>query len=352
MAFGLQHVAIWEQKFNAGAPWLKVHGNDSLALYTNEMVVGAVMTWDGAPLQLPTFVRTGGDVPGYVPTLQWMPNTYLANQAGGFINIGFFYAVASSLVGLQIVPPVINSGLSGEGMLWWGKVFEQDLAAPISSGNSFVDSIAGNQTFNITTGNGTPNQGDLVICLAAIENSVATPTVSVNMASPAGGARTFSWPTLLPGNQDATTQLPYVLEVRYVPTTAPMTLSATIADNNIVNHIAAIATIKAMPPSPPIFIRQPVMSTVDRGSTGFFDVQVTSNAGFESYQWRRNGVDIPGASSSSLFLTANDTNANKRYDCRVSNTAGAAYSAAAWLITDPGVSDGDGRKLSTAWLGK
>jgi len=69
---------------------------------------------------------------------------------------------------------------------------------------------------------------------------------------------------------------------------------------------------------------------------------VVSGTGPVTYQWRRNGVNIVGASSASLVLTNVAPAAAGNYSCVVSNGCSTATSANAALTLCPGDYNCDG----------
>jgi hypothetical protein len=94
------------------------------------------------------------------------------------------------------------------------------------------------------------------------------------------------------------------------------------------------ATLSITPQEPPVIASQPVDRTVVSGSSMVFSVGVTGTAPF-TYQWRKSGSDIPGATQSTLTL-ANVTLASAgSYSVQVSNANGSTTSAAATLNVTP-----------------
>jgi Immunoglobulin I-set domain len=80
----------------------------------------------------------------------------------------------------------------------------------------------------------------------------------------------------------------------------------------------------------PTIVTAPSAVSVGGGQTATFTV-VAAGSGTLSYQWRRNGVDIPGATSASYttpVLAQGDTGS---YTVRVSNAVGSVISGAAAL---------------------
>jgi len=88
------------------------------------------------------------------------------------------------------------------------------------------------------------------------------------------------------------------------------------------------------PATTPTITVQPQSQTVTAGSTVTFTVSATGTPPL-SYQWRRNGVNLPGATSASLVL-ANVTEAQAgTYTVVVSNAAGSVTSQPATLTVNP-----------------
>jgi sugar lactone lactonase YvrE len=80
---------------------------------------------------------------------------------------------------------------------------------------------------------------------------------------------------------------------------------------------------------------QPAATTADRGTAASFSVGATGS-GPISYQWRRNGVEIPGATLPTLGIPVVQTSDAGSYDVVLANGAGAVVSAKANLtVTIP-----------------
>src|SRR6185503_1963668 len=82
--------------------------------------------------------------------------------------------------------------------------------------------------------------------------------------------------------------------------------------------------------APPYIVEHPVSRTNTVGSTTLFTVIA---GGIEplTYQWRKNGVDLPGAESPTLMLTNIQPSDAGSYTVEVGNDFGAAISFPAWL---------------------
>lgn len=96
---------------------------------------------------------------------------------------------------------------------------------------------------------------------------------------------------------------------------------------------------------PPEIIQDPVSVTAAEGQAVSFNCQGTGTPPL-TYQWQRNGADIPAATSPAYTFTAASADLNASFRCVVSNAFGSAASAGALLnalnpnitVFDPGLS--------------
>lgn len=87
-------------------------------------------------------------------------------------------------------------------------------------------------------------------------------------------------------------------------------------------------TVTAGTTSAPSFLRQPGGVTAATGTTAVFSADVT---GATSYQWRKNGVAISGATRSMLILNSTTAADAGNYTVVATNSAGSTTSSAASL---------------------
>jgi hypothetical protein len=89
---------------------------------------------------------------------------------------------------------------------------------------------------------------------------------------------------------------------------------------------------------PPAITTQPLSQSVTVGSNAVFSVAASGTAPF-AYQWRFNGTNLAGATSSTLSLTAVQTNNAGIYSVMVTNVAGSVTSSNATLTVNvpPGI---------------
>jgi pectate lyase/pectin methylesterase-like acyl-CoA thioesterase len=87
--------------------------------------------------------------------------------------------------------------------------------------------------------------------------------------------------------------------------------------------------------TPPAIVTPPAPQVVNAGETATFTVAASGSAPF-NYQWRKNGADIPGATTDTLTLSNAQAAAAAAYSVVVSNAAGSATSPSATLtVIDP-----------------
>jgi len=87
--------------------------------------------------------------------------------------------------------------------------------------------------------------------------------------------------------------------------------------------------------APPSITNHPADQTVTQGQPATFGV-VASGSPTLTFQWQRNQINIPGATSSSYTITSTATSDNgARFRCVITNSFGTATSNEATLIVQP-----------------
>lgn len=112
---------------------------------------------------------------------------------------------------------------------------------------------------------------------------------------------------------------------------SPFTVTITATNGIAVTQTLTISVSPAV--LPPTVTAQPSSVAVAEGQTTTFSVTVTGTAPF-SYQWRRNGFPINGATGPSLSLANIQPSAAGIYSVAVQNTAGAIVSDGATLTVN------------------
>jgi hypothetical protein len=85
-----------------------------------------------------------------------------------------------------------------------------------------------------------------------------------------------------------------------------------------------------------VITTHPANVTVTAGDTAHFFVAASGSAPL-TYQWRRNGASIPGATSSNYFFKAVQSDSGAQFSCQVSNPTGSVPSGAGILTVKSGV---------------
>src|SRR5262249_37418712 len=108
------------------------------------------------------------------------------------------------------------------------------------------------------------------------------------------------------------------------------TVLVTNAAGSVTSNAAVVTVIV-----PPLITTPPASQTVNAGTPATFSVAASGTAPL-AYQWRKHGVDIPGATSPSLALNNVQAADGGSYRVAVSNTGGSVVSPQATLtVVDP-----------------
>jgi len=102
---------------------------------------------------------------------------------------------------------------------------------------------------------------------------------------------------------------------------------------SVTSSAATLIVEPAPAPQPPAFISQPQNVTTPANAGAIFSVGVTGTAPL-AFQWRQNGVAIPGATSATLVLTNVQPTQAGSYDVVVTNNAGSVTSSTAVLTVE------------------
>ena len=104
--------------------------------------------------------------------------------------------------------------------------------------------------------------------------------------------------------------------------------------SNIAGSVVSASAILSVT-VPPTITQQPVSQTVDGGATVSFTVVATVSGEVPNvYQWRRNGLNINGATQAAHTIVAAQPTDAGSYDVVISNTAGSVTSAIAVLTVN------------------
>ncbi|MBL9031712.1 MAG: immunoglobulin domain-containing protein [Phycisphaerae bacterium] len=112
------------------------------------------------------------------------------------------------------------------------------------------------------------------------------------------------------------------------------TISVTNPDGQSASSATGILTIAPGNPCPQ-FTGQPTGGTICVGAGVQFQVSAVGSP-TPTFQWRRNGVNIAGATSPTYTITNATVGASGTYTCVATNSCGSATSDPAVLVVEPG----------------
>ena len=118
------------------------------------------------------------------------------------------------------------------------------------------------------------------------------------------------------------------------------TIQARYGEGSVTKTATKNVTVNAVAVKPSI-TTQPKSQTVNEGSSVTFSVTATGTAPL-SYQWKKNGSNISGATKSSYTISSTKTSDAGSYTVTVSNSAGSVTSSAATLTVNGGSVDPNG----------
>jgi cyclophilin family peptidyl-prolyl cis-trans isomerase len=126
---------------------------------------------------------------------------------------------------------------------------------------------------------------------------------------------------------------------------ATLTVRATDVNGNAAESVFVV-TNGAAPPRP-TFITQPVAQTVAVGSTVVFN---SVALGTPTFEWRRNGAIVAGASSATLVISGASAAQEGTYTVTATNASGAAISDSVSLKTNTATATQVGRLVNLSIL--
>ena len=104
----------------------------------------------------------------------------------------------------------------------------------------------------------------------------------------------------------------------------------TVVVSNAFGTVTSGAVALSVQARPPVITSQPANDRVKSGQSASFSVTATGTAPL-AYQWRFNGVNIPGATSSTFTILAAQKSDAGNYSVFISNVAGSVASSDATL---------------------
>ncbi|WP_414664668.1 immunoglobulin domain-containing protein [Horticoccus sp. 23ND18S-11] len=191
------------------------------------------------------------------------------------------------------------------------------------TGDSFGPTLVG---FTITT---TAASGPTIVTHPATQTASIGATVTLMVVATGSPAPSYQWRkngTLVSGATGASLTLTNVQPADAGAYTAVVSNSIGLVTSN-----AATLTVVA---GGPVIATQPQSQHVTAGAAVALTVGATGNA--LSYQWRKNGVALPGATNATLSLANAEVASMGFYAVVVSNATGSTTSAPAAVTVNTG----------------
>ena len=376
----ITYVLIDEVILTAGAaspapPNITTQPSDLTVTEPDAAAFTVVATGDGPPTY--QWRRDGIEIPGATASTYMLDPTSVAADNGAQFDVVVSNAagdLASAIATLTVMPAPVPPGITTEpGSL---TVTEPDAAAftvvadgdaplayqwrrggvdiPGANAATYVldptDAIADNGAqFDVVVSNGAGQVTSALVTLtvdaAPQAPSISTQPGDLAVTEPDAAAFTvvatgdaplsYQWRRGgidIPGANAAT----YILDPTSVAADSGAQFDVVVS-NAVGDATSALATLTVNPaPVPPGITTQPGDLTVTEPDAAAFTVVATGDAPL-SYQWRRNGIDIPGANTATYVLdpTTAATDNGAQFDVVVSNAAGEVTSDLATLTVDP-----------------
>lgn len=311
---------------------------------TSGAITGTPTTAGTYTISLSANNATGtGPVSTHTLTIGNRPAITSVATAAGTVGSGFSYSIAASFTPTSYAATGLPGGLSvnaATGLISGTPNTSGTFAVGLTATNSF----------------GTGNTTTLTITIAAapvvggggggaLGSAPSVTSQPADQSVTEGGTATFT--VVAAGTAPFTYQWRRDLVAISGATSATLTITgAKLADvgsysvliSNAIGSVGSGAAQLNVAPltTPPAITAQPVSLTIPPGNTATFTV-VATGASPLSYQWRKNGVAISGATATSLTIRSVSASDVGAYTVVVTNSIGTATSSAANLAVDSGV---------------
>ena len=272
------------------------------------IVVGMSVSGPGIGVGAVILSKTGAPVTTYTLSVA---NTTAVQLTGQLLTFGSSFPIAIAAGNAH------SLALKGDGtVLAWGRNVEGQTTIPV--GLTGVTSIAAGSAHTVVG----KSDGTVVAWGRNVEGQTTIPSGLTNVTSVKAGC---NHTVALKSNTTVVAWGKIWNGTAFVPETVPPTLIGMTAIAAGSYHTLALGS-----PQPPVITTQPLSQTVLRGNPVSFTVVATSTATL-SYQWKKNGVIIPGATSATYTIPIVQASNAGHYTVVCTDTAGSVTSNAATL---------------------
>ncbi len=158
---------------------------------------------------------------------------------------------------------------------------------------------------------------------------------TVRKVSPAGVVTTLAGLSAIAGLKDGTGALAWFNEPEGVTSDTAGNLYVADTGNAVIRKItsAGVVTTLALTGTAPVITTQPASVSVTTGSSASLSV-TASGDGVLTYQWKKDGTDVAGATTATYAVSATSSSSAGSYTGVVSNFLGSVTSSAATLTVN------------------
>jgi hypothetical protein len=158
---------------------------------------------------------------------------------------------------------------------------------------------------------------------------------TVRKVSPAGVVTTLAGLSAIAGLKDGTGVLAWLNEPEGVTIDTAGNLYVADTGNAVIRKItsAGVVTTLALTGTVPVITTQPASVSVTTGSAASLSV-TASGDGVLTYQWKKDGTDVSGATTATYAISSTATTSAGSYTVVVSNFLGSVTSSAATLTVN------------------
>jgi len=158
---------------------------------------------------------------------------------------------------------------------------------------------------------------------------------TVRKVSPAGVVTTLAGLSAIAGLKDGTGALAWFNEPEGVTADASGNLYLADTGNAVIRKItpAGVVTTLTLTGTVPVITTQPASVSVTTGSAASLSV-TASGDGVLTYQWKKDGTDVSGATTATYAISATSSTSAGSYTVVVSNFLGSVTSSAATLTVN------------------
>jgi hypothetical protein len=162
----------------------------------------------------------------------------------------------------------------------------------------------------------------------------------------ANGSPTFQYQWYTGAKGDTSSPIAGATLASYTTTALSVTTRYWVRVSNMAGTADSDTVSATVATAPRITVQPPSNSKGSQGSGVNLSITATGNP--LNYQWRKNGLDLPGETQKVLVLSNLQMGDAGSYSVRVSNTAGSETSQASVLTVYSSTGDNDGDGLSNA----